>query len=107
MHVGVRTSPPTYHSLLFLWLVEFNRTLLHKHLGRLVVRYEPQHAYHLLLIFALGLSTARRRSTTCVTSINKLIFKSLAIEYLAEHKSKVLSQISLLSMHAKINIFIF
>ncbi len=32
MHVGVPSSPPTYRSLLFLWLVEFDRTLLHMHL---------------------------------------------------------------------------
>ncbi len=45
-HVGVRTSPPTYRPLLLLWSVEFNRTLLHSHLGRLVVTKEPQHARH-------------------------------------------------------------
>ncbi len=36
-----------FHTHLFL----FDRALLHKHLGRLVVRHEPQHAYRWLLIF--------------------------------------------------------
>ncbi len=37
-----------------LWLVEFDKALLCMYFGRLVVRYEPQHARHRLLIFGFG-----------------------------------------------------
>ncbi len=41
---------------LFLWLVEFDRTFLRTHLGRLVVTKEPQHAYHSLFEYLRNIS---------------------------------------------------
>ncbi len=56
MRVGVPLSPPTYRSLLFLWLLEFGELFLRSYLGRLVVRYEPHMQTTVFL-------------NTCVTSV--------------------------------------